>query len=96
MDRVEFTVEGVEGEFTCDADEMRSYKTIKQLALGDEDLGGMFRAMERIYMGHDEEYVERVGGFERAGRLNSAATEAVRAKNSSGSSRASKGTGARR
>ena len=46
-------------------------------------------------MGNDEEYVERVGGMDGLAKLNDAATEAVKAKNSSASSRASKRTGAK-
>lgn len=82
MRKVEFTVEGVKGRFACDADELESYKTIKQFARGEEDPAGLFDAIERVYMGHDEEYVERVGGMTGLGRLNDAAVEACRAKNS--------------
>ena len=81
MREVVFEVEGVDGEFACDADEMRSYRTIKQLAMGDVRPAGVFEAMERVYMGRDEEYVERVGGVDALARLNDAATEAVKAKN---------------
>lgn len=95
MNRVKFNVEGAEGDFFCDADELASYRTVKQLAFSEEDPAGMFHALERIYMGEDEEYVERVGGMENLPKLNDAATEAAKAKNSSGSSRASKGTEAK-
>ena len=61
---------------------------MKQLAFSEENPAGMFHALERIYMGNDEEYVERVGGMENLSKLNDAATEAVKAKNSSASSRA--------
>ncbi len=93
MDQVKFRVEGVEGDFFCDADELKSYRTVKQLSLAETRPDGMFEALERVYMGRDEEYVERVGGMERLHLLNDAAAEAAKAKNSSASSRASKGTG---
>lgn len=95
MNQVKFQIEGVDGDFFCDADELTSYRTVKQLALSEENPAGMFHALERIYMGNDEEYVERVGGLENLSKLNDAATQAAKAKNSSGSSRASKGTGAK-
>lgn len=95
MNQVKFDVEGVDGDFFCDADELTSYRTVKQLAFSEENPAGMFHALERIYMGNDEEYVERVGGMENLPKLNDAATEAAKAKNSSGSSSASKGTGAK-
>jgi hypothetical protein len=94
MTPVKFTVDGVDGEFVCDADEVKSYKTIKQFARGDDDPAGIFDAMERMFPGHDEEYMERLGGdIERMNDLCNAAMEAVKAKNSSASSRASKSTG---
>lgn len=95
MNQVKFAVEGVEGDFFCDADEMKSYRTLKQLTLSEKNLAGMFEAMERVYMGNDAEYVERVGGIENIAKLNDAAAEAVNAKNSSASSRSSKRTGAK-
>lgn len=96
MTETEFTVPGVEGTFRCDADELKSYRTIKQLAMAEKDVAGYFEAMGRIYMGNDEEYVERVGGFESCGALNDAAVEAARAKNSSPSSGSSTGTETKR
>ncbi len=95
MTETEFTVPGVEGAFLCDADELKSYRTIKQLAMADCDVAGFFEAMGRIYMGRDEEYVERVGGFDKAGALNDAAAEAAKAKNSRPSSGSSKDTAAK-
>lgn len=95
MNQIKFKVDGVEGDFFCDADQLTDYRTVKQLALSEENPAGMFHALERIYMGNDEEYVERVGGMDGLSKLNDAATEAVKAKNSSASSRASKGTGAK-
>lgn len=95
MNQVEFQVEGIEGDFICDADELKSYRTLKQLSLSEKRPDGLFEALERIYMGKDEEYAERVGGFENLHMLNDAATEAAKAKNSQGSSRASKGTEAK-
>lgn len=88
MNQIKFKVDGVDGDFFCDADQLTSYRTVKQLAFSEENPAGMFHAMERIYMGKDEEYVERVGGMESLSKLNDAATEAFKAKNSSASSRA--------
>lgn len=82
MNKVKFQVDGVDGDFYCDADELRSYRTVKQLAMSEENPAGMFHALERIYMGNDEEYVERVGGLENLPKLNDAATGAAGAKNS--------------
>lgn len=93
MKQVKFQVDGVDGDFFCDADELTSYRTIKQFTLGNKNPSGLFEALERVYMGHDEEYVDRVGGMDGLRRLTDAATEAVKAKNSSASSRASKRTG---
>ena len=95
MNQVKFQVEGVEGDFFCDADQLMSYRTLKQFAFSDKNPAGFFDALERVYMGRDEEYVERVGGMDGLAKLNDAATEAVKAKNSSASSRASKRTGAK-
>lgn len=81
MKKVAFKVSGVEGEFACDADELTSYRTVKQFALGEEDPAGLFKALERVYMGRDEEYAERVGGMDNLGMLNDAAIEAAKAKN---------------
>lgn len=82
MHKVKFTVPGIDGNFEADADELHSYRTIKQLALADEDLPGMLHALERIYMGKDVEYVDRMGGLDGLGKLNDAAVEAARVKNS--------------
>ena len=95
MDKVKFSVEGVGGEFECDADSLRDYRTLKQFALADKNPAGLFEALERVYMGRDEEYVERVGGMDGLAKLNDAAVEAAKAKNSSASPRASRGTGAK-
>lgn len=81
MREVRFEVEGFDGEFCCDADEITSYRTLKQLALSDKRPDGMFEAIERIYMGKDEEYAERVGGMDGLAKLNDAAVEAAKAKN---------------
>lgn len=81
MKKVKFTVEGIEGDFYCDADEFKSYRTLKQLSRSSTDAPGMFDALERIYMGNDVEYVERVGGIDGLAKLNDAAAEAVGAKN---------------
>lgn len=96
MKPVTFSIDGVEGEFTCDADEVRSYKTAKQLAKSEEDFGAAFEVMERIFCGNDEEYVDRLGGdVENIQTLLSEAIKACGAKNSPASSPASKGTEAK-
>ena len=80
MKQVKFTVEGVKGDFFVDADELNNYRTMKALAFGPKNPAGMYEALERIYMGNDEEYVERVGGLENVEKLNEAAAAAVRAE----------------
>lgn len=90
MNQVKFQIEGVEGDFFVDADELNNYRTIKQLSFSEKNPSGMFEAMERIYMGHDEEYANRVGGMDELGKLNDAAVTAVNAKKASVSSHASK------
>lgn len=80
MNQVKFTVEGVKGEFFVDADELNSYRNMKAMAFGAKNPTAMYEAMERIYMGKDEEYAERVGGMDGMEKLNSAAAEAVKAE----------------
>ena len=78
MKEITFTVDGVDGEFVCDADELKSYKTAKQLARADEDFSLSFDVMERVFMGNDEEYIERLGGsVDRLNDLLAAALDAV-------------------
>ncbi len=97
MDEIRFAVEGVEGEFTADYAELTSYRTNKQFANGARDTAGMFDAFERVFAGHDEEYVERVGGsVSDVHKLMEAAFEAAKAKNSQASSLTSRPTGAKR
>lgn len=81
MKEIKFQVEGVEGDFFVDSDEMKSYKTVKAFALSEQNAAPMFEAMERVFMGHDEEYVDRVGGMDNIGSLVDAAVEAAKAKN---------------
>ena len=96
MKPVTFTIDGVDGEFTCDSDEVRSYKTAKQLAKSEEDFSAAFDVMERIFCGRDEEYIERLGGdVECIQTILSHAIEACGAKNSQASSPVSKGAGAK-
>ena len=98
MREIVFTIPDVEGEFSCDADEVKSYKTSKQLARGNEDPSGVFDVMERIFMGRDEDYIERLGGsVDCLNGLLAAALDAVGedAKNSSASPRTSKPTEAK-
>lgn len=96
MKKVKFTVDGYEGDFVCDADEVKSYRTAKQLIKAQEDAGLAFDVMERIFMGHDEEYVDRVGGeVDDISKLLAAAVEACGAKNSSASPAPSKRSAAK-
>jgi hypothetical protein len=81
MKSVKFQVEGVEGDFFVDADALNDYKTMKALALADKRPSGLYEALEKIYMGKDEEYAERVGGMNNLEKLNNAAAEAAQAKN---------------
>lgn len=93
MTEIPFAVDGIDGEFTVDADALKSYKTMKQLAQAETNPAGMFDAIERIYMGHDEEFIDRVGGIDNLGKLNDAALAAVAdAKKSLDSSRATNTT----
>lgn len=93
MTELTFTIPGIEVEFTADYDELTSYKTNKQFAKSETEPAGMFDAFERVFAGHDEEYMERLGGsVESMGVLMQAAFEAAKAKNSQGSSSISKGT----
>lgn len=64
MKEVKFSVEGVEGDFFVDADCFKDYKTMKAIALGEKNPAAMYEAYERLYMGKDEEYAERVGDFD--------------------------------
>ncbi len=81
MNQVKFHVDGVEGEFFVDKDAINNYKNMKALALADKNPAGFYAALEAIYMGKDEEYVDRVGGMEGLEKLNNAAAEAVAAAN---------------
>lgn len=82
MKEIKFQIEGVDGDFFVDADEVRAYSTCKAMALADKNPAAFYQAMERIYMGHDEEYAERVSCIENGiAVLNDAAAEAVLAKN---------------
>lgn len=97
MREVKFAIEGY-GEFACDADQVTNYHTGKLLAYCKRDAAYSFEAMERIFMGRDDEYMERLGGdVAKTGVLLEAAIEAVgeEAKNSSASSPASNGTEAK-
>lgn len=93
MNQVKFQVEGVDGDFVVDADEAATYKTVKAFAMSTKRPSEYYMALERMYMGKDEEYGERVG-LENMNKLNNAAFEAVvgarQAKKSSDSSETSK------
>ena len=98
MKEITFTVDGVDGEFVCDADELKCSKTAKQLARADDDFSLSFDVMERVFMGRDEDYIERLGGsVDCLNGLLAAALDAVGedAKNSSASPRTSKPTEAK-
>lgn len=87
MTEITFAVPGYEGEFKADYDELTSYRTNKQFAMSEKNPAGMFEAFERVFAGHDEEYMDRLGGsVESTGVLMQAAFEAAKAKNSSASS----------
>ena len=87
MKPVTFTVEGVEGEFTCDADVVRSYRPQSCSRNREEDFSVAFDVMERIFDGKDEEYIDRLGGDVTCIQpLLGKAIEACGAKNSQASS----------
>ena len=91
MTEIKFTVDGV--ELVADYDELISYKTNKQFARGKVDPAGMFDAYERIFAGHDEEYMAALGGtVEVLNRVMQAAFEAAKAKKLQDSSEISKST----
>ena len=77
MKEIKFQVEGVEGDFFVDADAFNTYSVVKALALGEKNPVAMYEALEKIYMGNDEEYADRVGGLANMDKLNNAAIEAV-------------------
>lgn len=96
MDKVKFTVPGHDGEFTCDADQVKSYKVAKKLVRSDDDPSLLFECMEAIFCGNDEEYIDRLGGdVDEIGTLLQSAVEACAAKNSSASSQTSSGAEAK-
>lgn len=81
MTEIKFSVDGVDGEFAADLDELKSYKTVKQFARSETDPAGMMDAMERIFMAR-REYIEALGGTSYdMRRLCDAAFEAAKAKN---------------
>ncbi|HJI81588.1 MAG TPA: hypothetical protein OIM20_07680 [Eggerthellaceae bacterium] len=81
MKEIKFQVEGIDGDFFVDADALNDYRTVKAFALSEKNPAGFYEAMEKIYMGNDADYVERVGGMDHLADLNDAAAEAVKAKN---------------
>lgn len=86
MAKVVFSIDGVKGDFACESKEFESYKTLKALSSFGKDPQGFFDAVERIYMGRDEEYVGRLGGgMDALTKLNDAAALAVKAKKESAS-----------
>ena len=43
---------------------LKKYSVQKKLAKGAKDPGGLFEALETIFVGKDEDYVEALGGGE--------------------------------
>lgn len=78
-DVVKFEYEG--REYEADAAALRDYSVIKAVSKVESDPAGFFRAMERVFMGRDEEYAEKAGGTAGIGALFNAAAEAANAKN---------------
>lgn len=80
-DVVAFSLDGK--EFEADRSALTSYKVTKMVANAENDPSGYFEAMERIFMGRDEEYAESLGGgAEKVAELYAAAAKAAGAKNS--------------
>ena len=78
---VTFVLDGK--EFEADRSALTSYKVTKMVANAENDPSGYFEAMERIFMGRDEEYAEALGGgADKVAELYAAAAKAVGAKNS--------------
>lgn len=93
---VKFTVPGIEGEFEVDEKAATSYRVLKRMAQGDERPAGVFEAVEALFPGNDEKYMDRLGGSaDDLEKLVNAAFEAVKAKNSRASSPTSNGTAAK-
>ena len=59
-DVVAFEYEGA--EYEADAAALRDYAVIKAVTKVESDPAGFFGAMERVFMGRDEEYAARTGG----------------------------------
>lgn len=78
-DVVAFEYEGA--EYEADAAALRDYAVIKAVTRVDSDPAGFFGAMERVFMGRDEEYAAQAGGVGGIAELFSAAAEAANAKN---------------
>ena len=76
---VRFSFEG--REFECDPEKMHSY-TVGKMMTDAEHPERVYRAMELIFAGRDEEYAEILGdSAERMAELANAAAKAVGAKN---------------
>lgn len=76
----EFEYEG--RTFEADRRELTSYRNSKAIANSSNRPDGYFTALERIFLGRDEEYAEMLGGgAEAVANLYVAAVEAVGAKN---------------
>ena len=78
-DIVEFQFEGE--AYEVDRAAITDYRTLKAIARVADNPAGYFDAMERVFMGEDEAYAEKVGGNEGMARLFNAAAAAANAKN---------------
>lgn len=78
-DVVKFEYEGA--EYEADAAALRDYSTIKAVSKVETDPAGFFDAMERVFMGRDEEYAAATGGTAGIGALFNAAAQAANVKN---------------
>lgn len=64
-------------EFEYDPAEAKSYKNLKRIARGGNDIQGFFDAFEDIFAGKDVEYADALGNdFEKLGALVTAVVEA--------------------
>lgn len=74
-DLIEFEYKGM--TFEADAKALRDYRVIKRMARVETDPAGYFESMEAVFAGHDEEYMDVLGGS--ASEMEGLYTAAVKA-----------------
>ena len=80
VETLKFTFEGK--TFECVPAMVKNYKVQKAMANGESNPVGMYKAIELVFNGKDEEYADMLGGtIDKLSELYIAAVEAVGAKN---------------